>query len=74
MLKLCPWKKNIIKHENVTISNEEVGVIRASQVNTRSVNTDIDVDFGNCSNYACPFYDEEGSVWCRRVSLERGKE
>lgn len=61
MVKLCPWKKNIIRHENVTISNEE-------DINTRNANTDVDVDFGNCSNYVCPFYDETGSVWCRRVT------
>lgn len=63
MLRLCPWKKDIVKHVNTTTSYDESG----SWVSD-CTNEDVSIDFGNCSNYACPFYDESGSVWCRRVS------
>lgn len=69
MLKLCPWKKTVMKH-NVL----ETSFSHDAQSAFNSTNEDVSIDFGNCSNYACPFYDESRSVWCRRVSLERGEE
>lgn len=63
MLKLCPWKKTVMKHNVCETSFNEDGNTYAE-----TNNSDVSIDFGNCSNYACPFYDEAGSVWCRRVS------
>jgi len=63
MLKLCPWKKDIVKHVNTTTSYDESGTWVSD-----CTNEDTSIDFGSCSNYACPFYDETGSVWCRRVT------
>lgn len=65
MIKLCPWKKMIMKHNNSTKSYDESGVYTSD-----CINEDVSIDFGTCSNYACPFYDEAGSVWCRRISKE----
>lgn len=62
MLKLCPWKRDIVKHTNSVITNSE------ERWKSNCTNEDVSVDFGSCSNYACPFYDEAGSVWCKRVS------
>lgn len=64
MIRLCPWKKMIMKHVNSTKSYDEEGVYYTSVC----TNEDVTFDFASCSNYACPFYDEAGSVWCRRVS------
>lgn len=69
MIRFCPWKKDIIKHTNSTMSSNEAGVYKSN-----CTDEDVSIDFGSCSIYACPFYDEAGNVWCRRVSLERGEE
>ena len=68
MLKLCPWKKNIVKHSNSTISFDETGAVYRSNC----TNEDVAVDFGNCSLNACPFYDDSElfANGCRRVGVD----
>lgn len=66
MLKLCPWKRLVSRHSVSETSLAEDG----SYVDTD--NSDVSVDFGNCSLNACPFYDDSElfANGCRRVGVE----
>lgn len=67
MIKLCPWKKMIMKHNNSTKSYDESGVYTSD-----CTNEDVSIDFGNCSLNACPFYDDSEifANGCRRVGTD----
>ena len=68
MIKLFPWKKMIMKHNNSTNSYDDESGVYTSDC----TNEDVSIDFGNCSLNACPFYDDSEifANGCRRVGVD----